>query len=158
MPSKLWDEITYSFPNFHGAIVEIWEWISDFVPHFIVNVVTYPWWNYSESVLVKGAIRTVGAKSSMSFEYILSCHLFLMYFPAGYEDWKSWRPECGHLFTLPSSVIIKHPFRQDYFPWVRSSAYWCQYRIVRLAGEVIMLSWKIFHPGSDTNNVTVWYL
>ena len=30
----MWDEITYSFPNFNGATVEVWEWISDFIPHF----------------------------------------------------------------------------------------------------------------------------
>ena len=28
MPSKVWDEITYPFPNFNGATVEVWEWIS----------------------------------------------------------------------------------------------------------------------------------
>ena len=29
---KVWDEITYSFPNFNGATVEVWEWISNFIP------------------------------------------------------------------------------------------------------------------------------
>ena len=28
--SKLWDEITYQFPNFNGCTVEVWEWISNF--------------------------------------------------------------------------------------------------------------------------------
>ena len=27
---KVWDEIIYSFPNFNGATVEVWEWISNF--------------------------------------------------------------------------------------------------------------------------------
>ena len=27
MPSEVWDEITYPFPNFNGATVEVWEWI-----------------------------------------------------------------------------------------------------------------------------------
>ena len=30
MPSKVWDEITYPFPNFNGCTVELWEWISNF--------------------------------------------------------------------------------------------------------------------------------
>ena len=34
MPSKVWDEITYPFSNFDGCIVEVWEWISNFIPHF----------------------------------------------------------------------------------------------------------------------------
>ena len=37
MPSKVWDEITYPFPNFKGAT------INNFIPHFIMNVITYPW-------------------------------------------------------------------------------------------------------------------
>ena len=30
---KAWDEITYPFPNFNGATVDVWEWISNFIPH-----------------------------------------------------------------------------------------------------------------------------
>ena len=32
--SKVWDEITYPFPNFNGCAIEFWEWISNFIPHF----------------------------------------------------------------------------------------------------------------------------
>ena len=31
---KMWDEITYPFPNFNGCTVEVWEWISNIIPHF----------------------------------------------------------------------------------------------------------------------------
>ena len=35
MPSKLWDEITYPFPNVNGCTVEVKQWISHFIPtHF----------------------------------------------------------------------------------------------------------------------------
>ena len=34
MPGKVWDEITYAFPNFN--------WISDFIPCFMMDVITYP--------------------------------------------------------------------------------------------------------------------
>ena len=27
MPIKVWDEITYPFPNFSGCTVKVWEWI-----------------------------------------------------------------------------------------------------------------------------------
>ena len=33
---KLWDEFTYLFPNFNGCTVEVWEWISNFIPHLIM--------------------------------------------------------------------------------------------------------------------------
>ena len=42
MPSELWDELRYPFPNFNSATVEVWGWISNFIPHFIMNVITYP--------------------------------------------------------------------------------------------------------------------
>ena len=39
----MWDEITYSFLNFNGATVEVWEWISNFIPHFTGHVIEYIW-------------------------------------------------------------------------------------------------------------------
>ena len=36
MPSKVWDEITYPFSNFNGAIVEVCEWMNYFNPCFIM--------------------------------------------------------------------------------------------------------------------------
>ena len=32
MPSKVWSEITYPFPNFNGCTVEVWEWDKQFRP------------------------------------------------------------------------------------------------------------------------------
>ena len=55
MPSKLWDEITYPFPNFNGSIVEVLEWISNLIPYFIMDAITYPWKDQSYIMLVKGA-------------------------------------------------------------------------------------------------------
>ena len=45
--SKVWHEIPYPFPNFNSCTVEVWEWISNFVPHYILDV------NYSSMVLVE---------------------------------------------------------------------------------------------------------
>ena len=47
---KVWDEITYPFSKFNGATVdngapvEVWKWISYFIPQFTVHVITYPCW------------------------------------------------------------------------------------------------------------------
>ena len=41
MLGKVLDEITYAFPNFNSATVEVWEWISNFIPHFIMDVISY---------------------------------------------------------------------------------------------------------------------
>ena len=52
---KVWDVITYPFPNFSGAAIEVWEWISNVFLHVTGHVVTYPCWDLSKSMLVKGA-------------------------------------------------------------------------------------------------------
>ena len=51
----MYDEITYPFPNFNGATVEVLEWISNFILHFTGHVITCPCWDYSYITLVKGA-------------------------------------------------------------------------------------------------------
>ena len=45
MLSKVWDEITYPYPNFNGRTVEVWEWISNFITHYIMDVIAYPCWD-----------------------------------------------------------------------------------------------------------------
>ena len=46
MPTKVWDEIAYPFQNFNGVTVEVWEWISNFIPHIIMDVITYAGHNW----------------------------------------------------------------------------------------------------------------
>ena len=57
MPCKVWHEITYPFSNFNSAIIEVWEWISNHIPYFSGHVITYPCWDWSQSILVKGAMK-----------------------------------------------------------------------------------------------------
>ena len=38
----MWDEITYPFLIFDGCTVEVWEWISNLIPYFKMDVITYP--------------------------------------------------------------------------------------------------------------------
>ena len=46
-PSKVWDEITYPYPNSNGWTTEVLKWISNFISHFIMDVITYPCWDQS---------------------------------------------------------------------------------------------------------------
>ena len=39
--SNMWDKITYPFPNFNGCTVEIWEWISNIIPQFMMDVIMH---------------------------------------------------------------------------------------------------------------------
>ena len=38
MPSKVLDEITYPIKSFSCCTVQVWEWISNFIPHIIRDV------------------------------------------------------------------------------------------------------------------------
>ena len=41
IPSKLWDEIIYPFPNFNSSDIEVWQLISNYIPPLIVDVITH---------------------------------------------------------------------------------------------------------------------
>ena len=45
IPRKVWDENTYPFPKFNNATVEVWKWISNFILHIILDVITYLCWD-----------------------------------------------------------------------------------------------------------------
>ena len=34
------EEITNSLANYDSCIVEVWKWISNFIPHFVMDVIT----------------------------------------------------------------------------------------------------------------------
>ena len=44
MPNNELDEIINPFQNFNGCNVDIWEWISYFIAHILMDVITYPCW------------------------------------------------------------------------------------------------------------------
>ena len=63
MPGKMCNGITYPFPNFTGATVEVWESISNFFPYFIMNVFTYPPAIKFDPCLYKGSLGHSQAKT-----------------------------------------------------------------------------------------------
>ena len=73
MPRNVWDEITYQFPNFNGATIDVWEWISNFIPHFIMNVITY---HEYEELHTKGrmSLLTAFVGLGMSFHNYITYH------------------------------------------------------------------------------------
>ena len=45
MPMFVWNWITYPFPNVNGTTVDVLERISNFIPHLIMDVDTYSYWD-----------------------------------------------------------------------------------------------------------------
>ena len=62
MPGKVWDEITYPFLNFNGCIIEVQEWTSNFISHFIIDVI---------AMLVNRTTYVTRASTSMIISNIL---------------------------------------------------------------------------------------
>ena len=55
MFSEVWYKISYPFLNFNSCNIEICEWTSNFIIHFIMDLITYPGQESIQSMLVKGA-------------------------------------------------------------------------------------------------------
>ena len=49
MSIKAWDEIIHPFPNFNDAIVEVWEWIDNFIPAW--GGIIYPFPNFKDATV-----------------------------------------------------------------------------------------------------------
>ena len=58
MPSEVWDKITYPFQSLNGlfALLHFWEWANNFIPRIIMDEITYPYWDWSWSMLIKGSL------------------------------------------------------------------------------------------------------
>ena len=67
--SKVWDEITYPFPNSSGTAIEVWEWISNFMSNCTEYVITYS---------CRGAARTYFVNSLWAHNRILRIFLSLI--------------------------------------------------------------------------------
>ena len=74
---EVWDEITYPFPNFNGCSVEVWEWISNFIPHLIV--ITYPCWDKCSRCKVKTTCRYIIL--SITLDDVIKWKHFPRYWP-----------------------------------------------------------------------------
>ena len=55
IPAWIINHIYYNVLDYITYNREVWEWISNFIPHFIGHVITYPCSDYSWTMLVKGA-------------------------------------------------------------------------------------------------------
>ena len=42
IPSKVYGEITYPYPNFSSCTAKVWEWINYFIPHCIMDIIKSP--------------------------------------------------------------------------------------------------------------------
>ena len=67
----MWDEITCPFPNVNSEAIEVWEWISNFIPNFTGCVIIYPCHDLSQSMLVEGALGSYKKKKTRDSLYLV---------------------------------------------------------------------------------------
>ena len=95
-------KITYPFPHFNGRTVEVWEWMSNFTSRFIMDVITYLWWDQSYSMLVKGTpLRHALCELAKIVMHKAAC--YAKFLDINYRIYRS-RNQC--LSIGPSSAII----------------------------------------------------
>ena len=99
----VWNAITYLFPNLNCATVEVWERICNFIPNFTGHVITYPFWDWSSSMLVKGALGHSGDSGSSIIEQ--------SFFKHTYRKWQDYvYIQCEYKSTKQK---IKHLLREE---------------------------------------------
>ena len=94
-------KIIDSFPNFNGANVEVWEWMSNSIPHFTEHTTTYPCWDYSESMLVQGPLAVVYQRNLSEIKAWISNHTHSSLY--GVITYPSSNFNCG--FAKPPSKL-----------------------------------------------------
>ena len=64
----MWDEIIYRFLNFNRGAIEVVEWMGNFTPHVDRRMITYPYWDERELVLIRWA---PGYKACLIVNYVI---------------------------------------------------------------------------------------
>ena len=78
MPSKVWDEITYPFPNFSGCAVEVWKMDKLF------HTTLYNWCNYLSILWLKlinvskRGLWSLFIKPSIRYSWLILTFLFIL--------------------------------------------------------------------------------
>ena len=125
---KMWNEITFPFPNFNGATIEVWEWVSNFIPHFTGHVIDHPYWNQSQFMLVKGALgakdQGIGAKDAT---------LLLMHWTCLFSPKSAWWYVL--LWNIVGSVVCKC------YKVLRT--FWYKDIISRYRAPIIKMRWSL---------------
>ena len=137
MLSKVWDEITYLFPNLNGCIIDIWERISNFVPHFIMGVISYP----CPRTFWGTMIAKLG--SQIRTEYVQNKHLNVIPYMIDeiVEIELQWNNKCLHKrkYELKSQQFCSTPI----FTWIHHCT-WCIMHLFYLICTV-RTKWCIFY-------------
>ena len=128
MPSKGCDEITYPFPNFNGATVEVSEWISNFRTYVSHNYMFTPLWNKTHC-LQYGCLRVWSETITFDREifdrhFIAICHQSVL---PDTDWWHQLLAKWSAVNTIHKSnffELLWHNFKQLYIDTSDVPLFW----------------------------------
>ena len=106
MPSKVQDETIYPFPNCNGYAVEVWEWISNFIPYFMI------WFSlgFKLSRVNKSNPCSISwNKCRSQMRYQIQRHLYL--YITQITIWVTWHIEASHFADSKTLNIAWNEFK-----------------------------------------------
>ena len=90
----MWNKITQPFYIFNGAAARFWEWISNFLPRFIMGKITYPCWDWRQSMQIKRRQMTSFShdwREREKYRSILSVNYLCAVISS--RIWSNWLPK-----------------------------------------------------------------
>ena len=91
-PSNVWGEISYPFPNFNGATVEVWDWMSNFIPQLTAHIIAY----WSVLRLKVTHVNKKGTWWPITKTYPVT-HQTVCWGLSHYRSWLTWH--CSHCIS-----------------------------------------------------------
>ena len=116
MPSKVWGEITYPFPNVNGCTDEVRVWVSNLIPHFIMDV------NFLSTVVLKLTMLINGAPGG-TWQCFIQGYIYKKIYKKNYT--KIYKNTQKATFVV-TPLHRYESFLLSYSPWPfqRQSAWW----------------------------------
>ena len=109
---KMQVEITYPFPNFNSATIEIWEWMSNFILHFMacdyLSMLSNGWVKVCSISIGDSAVDIILQGSTLSF--LAGCP------KSHFLDW--YRNFLVHWYLKLDNQVVNSTCPRDKLGWI----------------------------------------
>ena len=123
----MWNEIAYTVPNVTRCIVEDWEWIITFIPHVMMDVITYSHWLLKLSPVSKRDHRCRDIFHRIISYLIYSMHhkpIAHCYVPPMTCDWETKNYAADMITSRLISAYVLYSYDGKGCGWVHSVGCW----------------------------------
>ena len=116
-PGKVWGKIAFILLNSKNVTVEFGEWINNFIPHFIMHVITYAL--KLIHARKRGPRREHTVNSAVLYFFSTTCSIRTRYFAGAIQvistptlliPTTSWHQICGWNLSFRISLNVRHHY------------------------------------------------